>query len=89
MGRVAWRYLGQYGRVGQVLSPSIITLLRAQIAARVGLPLADPKDVPSDLGRGLAGDAAKQRETKQFPVAVFCHGLAGNRLAYSCVPRGA
>ena len=36
MGRVAWRYLGQYGRVGQVLSPSIITLLRAQIAARVG-----------------------------------------------------
>lgn len=45
--------------------------------ARVGLPLGDPNKVPEAYGPG------QELSVKQFPVIVFCHGLAGTRLAYS------
>ncbi|WFD25484.1 1-alkyl-2-acetylglycerophosphocholine esterase [Malassezia nana] len=81
--KAAWNYIGEYGLWAQLFVPTLFTLMGARLAARVGLPLGDPSKVPSNLGRGLAGDAADSLTTQKFPVVVFCHGLAGNRLAYS------
>ncbi|WFD36343.1 1-alkyl-2-acetylglycerophosphocholine esterase [Malassezia cuniculi] len=83
MLRFAWNYLGQYGGYAKAFWPPLLRLLFAQIGARVGLPLGDPSKVDPELGKGLAGDSAKDQKTEKFPVLIFSHGLAGNRLAYS------
>ncbi|WFD21776.1 1-alkyl-2-acetylglycerophosphocholine esterase [Malassezia equina] len=81
--KAAWSYIGEYGFWARFFVPAIFTLMNARPAARVGIPLGDPTKVPSDMGCGAAGDAMKSVTTQKFPVIVFCHGLAGNRLAYS------
>ncbi|WFD18094.1 1-alkyl-2-acetylglycerophosphocholine esterase [Malassezia caprae] len=81
--KAAWNYIGEYGFWAQLFVPTLITLMRAHPAARVALPLGDPTKVPSDLGCGAAGETIGTMTTQKFPVVVFCHGLAGNRLAYS------
>ncbi|CCU98171.1 unnamed protein product [Malassezia sympodialis ATCC 42132] len=81
--KAAWSYIGEYGMWAQFFVPTLLTLIRARPAARVALPLGDPSKVPSDLGCGAAGEAIDSMTTKKFPVVIFCHGLAGNRLAYS------
>lgn len=85
MFRFAWNYLGQYGGGAKAFWPPLVRMLFAEIEARVGMPLGDPSKISPELGRGLAGDAANNQQTNQFPVLVFSHGLAGNRLAYSYV----
>lgn len=83
MLRFAFNYLGQYGGGAKAFSPPLIRLLFAQIHARVGMPLGDPCLIDPKFGRGLAGESAKENSTERFPVLIFSHGLAGNRLAYS------
>lgn len=80
---MAWKYIGEYGALARVFVPAIITLARSYLQARVGLPLMEPSHVASDIGMGANDSDKKQMTTKSFPVVVFCHGLAGNRLAYS------
>ena len=81
--KMAWEYIGEYGALARVFVPAIVTLARSYLQARVGLPLMEPSHVPSDIGMGADENNMKQMTTKSFPVVVFCHGLAGNRLAYS------
>lgn len=81
--KAAWSYIGEYGLWAQFFVPTLFTLMRARPAARVALPLGDPTKVPGDLGCGAAGEGIGTVTTQKFPVVVFCHGLAGNRLAYS------
>lgn len=82
----AWNYMGQYGWWAKSFFPPLFTMCRAFIPARVCLPLGDPSKVPKDLGRGIPTEDQKALVTNSFPLIVFCHGLAGNRLAYSYVP---
>ena len=66
-------------------SPAIFLLAAAKMRAICAPPLADPDDPrtrsPPPFARdatGLFGDLPPR-----FPVLLFSHGLAGNRLAYS------
>ncbi|CAO1631920.1 unnamed protein product [Parajaminaea phylloscopi] len=82
-------YLGQYGIAGPFAaipaSPAFATLVAAKMKVYAGASLADPHDErcrappPKDrIATGLFGS-----DPAQFPVLIFSHGLAGNRLAYS------
>lgn len=82
-------YLSQYGLLGPFAavpaSPAFATLVAAKMKVYCGVPLAEPSDrqarapPPYDrIATGLFGN-----DPAQFPVVVFSHGLAGNRLAYS------
>ena len=81
-------YVGQYGVFALPASPAVLALINAHLPARVGPPLADPEELrkrahPDRTGsdRPAAGNFGNQ--PPQFPVVVFSHGLAGNRLSYS------
>lgn len=82
------QYVGQYGVFALPASPAVLTLISAHLPARVGLPLADPEEVHkqshpdrADADRPAMGNFGKR--PPQFPVVIFSHGLAGNRLSYS------
>ena len=82
------QYVGQYGIFAVPASPAIFTLINAHMPARVGFPLADPEELRhlADPGRGDANRAKTGNfgnRPSQFPVVIFSHGLAGNRLSYS------
>ncbi|GAK62542.1 phospholipase A2, group VII [Moesziomyces antarcticus] len=86
--RALLQYVGQYGLFAIPASPAVMTLINARLPARVGPPLADPEELhrqahPDRQGtdRAKAGNFGKR--PPQFPVVVFSHGLAGNRLSYS------
>lgn len=81
--KLAYTYMGEYGLLGHIFVPVVIKLMMARSRARVGLPLGDPSKVSADLGMGSASETAGELITTRFPVIVFSHGLAGNRLAYS------
>ena len=81
--KLAFTYMGEYGLLGHIFVPVVIKLMMARSRARVGLPLGDPSKVSADLGMGSASETAGELITTRFPVIVFSHGLAGNRLAYS------
>ncbi|CEH19544.1 Phospholipase A2 (platelet-activating factor acetylhydrolase in humans) [Ceraceosorus bombacis] len=78
-------YVGQYGPMAVPASPAIFSLAAAKMTARCAPPLASTDDprvsVPPPFARtetGMFGD-----EPARFPLVIFSHGLAGNRLAYS------
>ncbi|CAO1631543.1 unnamed protein product [Sympodiomycopsis kandeliae] len=82
-------YIGQYGIGGPFaavpVSPALVKLISAKMPVYGGAPLAEPDDPkarapPPDnrIATGLFGGLPPR-----FPVAVFSHGLAGSRLAYS------
>ncbi|CDW98173.1 hypothetical protein [Sporisorium scitamineum] len=82
------QYVGQYGVFALPASPAVLTLINAHLPARVGPPLADPAEVHkqshpdrTNSDRPTIGNFGKQ--PPQFPVIIFSHGLAGNRLSYS------
>ncbi|SNX81441.1 related to acetylhydrolase [Melanopsichium pennsylvanicum] len=82
------QYIGQYGVFAIPASPAVVTLVNARMHARVGPPLADPEELhrqahpsSSDSDRAKTGNFGKR--PPQFPVVIFSHGLAGNRLSYS------
>ncbi|UZJ54086.1 hypothetical protein CBS101457_003406 [Exobasidium rhododendri] len=75
------QYLGQYGAPLAVLaSPAILTLVNAKIEAIAGARLADPSSAKASTSSSTRGVPS---ETAMFPVVIFTHGLAGNRLSYS------
>lgn len=82
------QYIGQYGAFAIPASPAVMALIKARMPARVGPPLADLEELrkqahPDRQGsdRAKAGNFGKR--PPQFPVVIFSHGLAGNRLSYS------
>lgn len=83
MVKVAWGYIGEYGALARVFVPAIISLATAYLQSRVGMPIMAPSEVPTDIGMGTKESNSRELVTNRFPVVVFCHGLAGNRLAYS------
>ena len=83
-----FRYVGQYGVFAIPASPAVVTLVRAHMPARVGPPLADPEELrrqahPDRQGTDRAKTGNFGKRPPQFPVVIFSHGLAGNRLSYS------
>ncbi|KAL4400139.1 1-alkyl-2-acetylglycerophosphocholine esterase [Malassezia pachydermatis] len=81
--KAAWAYLGEYGWYARAFFPVLFTFMKAHLAGRVGLPLGDPSKQPALPGTDLDGITENSLSKQTFPVIVFCHGLAGNRLAYS------
>ena len=86
--RALLQYIGQYGAFAIPASPAVVKLVKARMPARVGPPLADPAELRrqahpdrDDTDRAKAGNFGKK--PPQFPVVIFSHGLAGNRLSYS------
>ncbi|MCO5558271.1 hypothetical protein L7F22_011850 [Adiantum nelumboides] len=78
-------YLGQYGIFSIPASPALLLLLSARMPALVAAPLADPKHpqarAPPPADRVEAGNLGAV--PPKFPLVIFSHGLAGNRLTYS------
>lgn len=83
MVHVAWDYIGEYGSLAQIFVPALVTLATSYLQARVAAPITEPANVSSDFGMKSDAESAKAVAMTHFPVVVFCHGLAGNRLAYS------
>ncbi|EST09762.1 Platelet-activating factor acetylhydrolase [Kalmanozyma brasiliensis GHG001] len=86
--RALFQYIGQYGPFALPLSPIVTTLISARLPARVGPPLADPEELrrradPSHANTDRAATGNFGARPPQFPVVIFSHGLAGNRLSYS------
>ncbi|CBQ67526.1 related to acetylhydrolase [Sporisorium reilianum SRZ2] len=82
------QYVGQYGLFALPASPAVLTLINAHLPARVGPPLADPEEVHKQSHPDRASSDRPTignfgQEPPQFPVIIFSHGLAGNRLSYS------
>ncbi|KAJ9477028.1 1-alkyl-2-acetylglycerophosphocholine esterase [Pseudozyma hubeiensis] len=83
-----FQYIGQYGIFALPASPAVLALVNARLPARVGPPLADPEEVhrnahPGRDGTDRADSGNFGKRPPQFPVVIFSHGLAGNRLSYS------
>ncbi|WFD42316.1 1-alkyl-2-acetylglycerophosphocholine esterase [Malassezia psittaci] len=78
----AWKYMGQYGAFARSFLPALVTMCRAVLPAFVCAPLGDPSKIMQD-NEDLVPKDHRALATKTFPVVFFCHGLAGNRLAYS------
>lgn len=83
-----FKYIGQYGPFAVPVSPAILTLVSERMPALVAPPLADPSKLGSradinspHLDRATAGNFGQL--PPRFPVLIFSHGLAGNRLSYS------
>ncbi|WFD29413.1 1-alkyl-2-acetylglycerophosphocholine esterase [Malassezia sp. CBS 17886] len=81
--RIAWQYMGQYGGLGRLLFPVLYTMVKTKMNARVALPLGDPSELLGSAGGDTTRGSDGALQTQRFPVVVFCHGLSGNRLAYS------
>lgn len=79
-----FNYLGQYGIFSIPASPALLFLLSAEMPALVSAPLADPTQprarAPPPTDRVETGNFGAV--PPRFPVIVFSHGLAGNRLTY-------
>lgn len=80
-------YLGQYGPFAMPAAPALLKLLRARIPALVGAPLADPSQdltrAPPPVDKVETGNFGMN--PPRFPLVIFSHGLAGNRLSYRYV----
>ncbi|PWZ02935.1 hypothetical protein BCV70DRAFT_169210 [Testicularia cyperi] len=82
-------YLGQYGAFAIPASPAVLTLIHAKMPARVGVPLADPAIIRDHVESHAHGQQKRAdsgnfgQRPPSFPVMIFSHGLAGNRLSYS------
>ncbi|GAC96706.1 acetylhydrolase [Pseudozyma hubeiensis SY62] len=86
--RALLQYIGQYGIFALPASPAVLALVNARLPARVGPPLADPEELhrnahPERDGTDRADTGNFGKRPPQFPVVIFSHGLAGNRLSYS------
>ena len=78
-------YLTQYGPLAFPASPAVLALLTAKIPALAGAGLADPSSAKARTPPAFdpATTGKLDAEQPRFPVVVFSHGLAGNRLSYS------
>lgn len=76
--------MGQYGSIARTFFPALMTMCRAWLPAHVCAPFGDPAKVSAEKEKQLPNDH-RAKASHTFPVVFFCHGLAGNRLAYSYV----
>lgn len=76
--------MGQYGAWARMFFPALLTMCRAFLPAYVCAPFGDPDKLSSSSDPNVPDDQ-RALATRTFPLVIFCHGLAGNRLAYSYV----